>query len=643
MKRRAVILILLITLLPVLLLSWAALRMAGDERLRVEQRFRDAMLQRLKDINATIARQFQSSERQLREFTAIDQFDPEYLRELCRNEPRVLQLFVLGEDGNLIYPNPAQSLNDREQTFLFKAARMITDRDLSSAVAMTENDTQRSNRVSENTNLLPSPAAESALPLAASAASKTSPSAPNEVSVAAADEQPAELEAGASSDVFSQSIPAPASTMAAPIEGEPAKTLTQEIQERSSQLSKAQQKESPVENSGWFVWYWDRGLNLIFWQRRSGGRIVGAALERARWISDLITQLPDSTMDLQTTSPGSSTELTIPTLIRLTGAEADPLYQWGTFPANEVLPDPLCEIPVSTPLSSWRLQCFVPPNALTEGTSKSTLLSLGGGVVFAGFALAVLALLLFRDYSRDMREAAQKVSFVNQVSHELKTPLTNIRLYAELLETDFDEMGTELAGNRSGSESKVRRRIAVINEEVQRLSRLIGNVLTFAQQRKTPQVPRPVPQIPDAVIDRVLERFRPSLETAGIAVRMSLNASVAVPIDGDFLEQILGNLINNVEKYASSGGVVDIRSQMEQNLLIVDVVDEGPGIEDSMRNRIFEPFARGSSSLHAPAGTGIGLSISRSLAESHGGSLTLLNRVTGCHFRMTLNAGSCDS
>ncbi|MFN9971371.1 MAG: sensor histidine kinase, partial [Phycisphaerae bacterium] len=161
----------------------------------------------------------------------------------------------------------------------------------------------------------------------------------------------------------------------------------------------------------------------------------------------------------------------------------------------------------------------MPPNALTEGTSKSTLLSLGGGVVFAGFALAVLALLLFRDYSRDMREAAQKVSFVNQVSHELKTPLTNIRLYAELLETDFDEMGTELAGNRSGSESKVRRRIAVINEEVQRLSRLIGNVLTFAQQRKTPQVPRPVPQIPDAVIDRVLERFRPSLEAAGIAVR----------------------------------------------------------------------------------------------------------------------------
>jgi len=96
-----------------------------------------------------------------------------------------------------------------------------------------------------------------------------------------------------------------------------------------------------------------------------------------------------------------------------------------------------------------------------------------------GATVISLTYYFYREQSREMREAAQRVSFVNQVSHELKTPLTNIRMYAELIEKDADE-----------SDERLQRYAGVIVSESQRLSRLIGNVLTFSRKQRRNLVPR---------------------------------------------------------------------------------------------------------------------------------------------------------
>ena len=401
--------------------------------------------------------------------------------------------------------------------------------------------------------------------------------------------------------------------------------VQQQLVEEAYQSAPVQNLKAFEESSGWFVWYWDRGLNLIYWQRRPSGHIVGCALERARWMADLVAQLPE------TVASDSDSGRSIETRVRLVNSAAAPVYQWGNFePAEDARP--LCEVPLAVPLASWRLQCFVPIDQLTTGTGRSVYLSLFASLAAVAISLAVIAFFFVREYARDMKEASQQVSFVNQVSHELKTPLTNIRMYAELLERDLDSVSTEEA-------DRPRQRLEIIRSEGQRLTRLIGNVLTFARQkRKTLQL-QPSEVVPDQLIERIVDRFRPAFADQQIEITVDADASGTMQIDPDFLEQIVGNLLSNVEKYAASGGSLNVCSSVQGDLLTLDVCDAGPGIQKSKRERVFEPFARITNDVSYAAGTGIGLSIARELARLHGGDVVLRDADTGCWFRVTMKSG----
>ena len=607
MKRRPLILIALIVILPLAALTGAALHIAESEQIVVRQQFRGLMEDRLHDVNANVALFFENTERSLNQVTAIDHFDVDQLRQVIRSQPSMLQMFVLSPAGQITYPDPGdmESLNGRERLFLVQAAKMFTGKDLKEAIVRSDHATNvASGLVEEEDNR----SAASQPPVPASSRTLPSP-APQAVQ---------ELQ-------LQQKVQAPS-----------------QLVEDAYSVVQVQNIAEFTESSGWFVWYWDRGLNLIYWQRRSSGHIVGCALERARWMADLVAHLPE-TVD-------NSTERSrrVATRVRLVNTSAESVYQWGSFEPDQT--QPLCEVPVVAPLASWRLQCFVPEEQLTAGTGRSVYITLAAGLCAVAAALAVIAVLFIREYARDMRQASQQVSFVNQVSHELKTPLTNIRMYAELLDRDLEGMENEAA-------ARPKERLNIILSEGQRLSRLIGNVLTFARQQRRTLQPQLRDEVPDRLIRTIIGRFAPAFGDQQIGVQLELSAEQTMSLDADFVEQILGNLVSNVEKYAASGGLLRIESQLSQSepvssiagesviigrfshRLTIDVIDKGPGVDSSKRSEIFQPFARVSNTLSYAAGTGIGLSIARELARLHGGDVVLMESSTGCWFRVTLRGG----
>jgi len=416
--------------------------------------------------------------------------------------------------------------------------------------------------------------------------------------------------------VLAENIPAPGqSDYAQTLQGNQA-WAQQQVAVQNTQQREQYASEPPTNfatDQGWYSWFHGDGAQMIYWRYLpDGGHTLGIEIDREALMAEIIAALPSDT------GAGAGS-------IVLTDASARPIYQWG---GSEPEPGatPKVSIPLFAPLGMWHLNLY-PPDVLPEGISTSNLLSLISGLVAAGTALLALAIYFYRENSREMRTAAEKVTFVNQVSHELKTPLTNIRMYAELAEEKVPE----------GEDNGARRCLDIVVSESQRLSRLIGNVLTFAKPKI--QQANPTENIPDDLIRETLEHFRPSLEAQKFEIDFDPGAARPVKIDADILEQILGNLFSNVEKYATGGKSLKITSHQNGDMTLITVGDSGPGIPKNQREKVFKPFHRLSNQLSdGVSGTGIGLTIARNLARVHGGDLKLTNTpdTRGCTFTLSL-------
>jgi signal transduction histidine kinase len=374
---------------------------------------------------------------------------------------------------------------------------------------------------------------------------------------------------------------------------------------------------APKSRGGWYTWYWGSDINFIYWRLDDEGRVRGAELDRMALLAGLVGELPETEQDDRARA----------SRIELVAADGAVIYAFGDYaPPKGTLPRVTRDL--DPPLAAWRLRHFPSPRLAGR--------DLGGGAKLGEFAAALalglvvlgLALYVFRATGRESREARRRVTFVNQVSHELKTPLTNIRMYAELLEDRVDDDDVE-----------PRRYLGVIVSESQRLSRLIGNVLSLARQQRNKLCVRPGEGRADLAIAAVLDQFAPSLAGAEIEAVREIAPDGTSLVDEDALGQIVGNLIGNVEKYAAAGKWLSVRSRREGETFVVEVADRGPGVPRSQRERIFAPFVRLSDEISEGAsGTGIGLTIARELARLHGGDLELVPSETGAAFRLTLRA-----
>lgn len=360
--------------------------------------------------------------------------------------------------------------------------------------------------------------------------------------------------------------------------------------------------------SGWHVWYHEDGPHWLCWQRRLDGRQSGFEIERMAFLGRLAGGF----------KPGS-----ISRTVRLVSGDENVLWQQGEWTLNA---RPLASLPCASPLQHWHWEAQV--GAVDSPRPSWLPYGLGYGGVAA--LLAALGVVLVLMYQRDLREASQRVSFVNQVSHELKTPLTNIRLYLDLAR---DSAGTEANAM-----------LDVVEEEASRLSRMIQNVLTFARHERETLSLHPVTGDLAAVVVRVVEHWRPLLSRRGLVVSFDPSAQMVATFDADAVEQILGNLLSNVEKYATPATRVAISLTRHESRAEIRVQDDGPGISTKDAERIFDDFFRSRSDVtEGVSGTGLGLSIARSLARAQDGTLELVKSAAGACFVLRLPLKNTDS
>jgi len=274
-------------------------------------------------------------------------------------------------------------------------------------------------------------------------------------------------------------------------------------------------------------------------------------------------------------------------------------------------------------LPHWEVAAYLMNPDSLKKTALTIRISLGLLIAVLLIAMIVGSWLIVNDLNRQVTLARQKTDFVSNVSHELKTPLTSIRMFSELL-----------AEGRVNDPAKQRSYLHIITAEAARLTRLINNVLDFSRFERGEKKYNFQDCDLARLVRETAETYRPHLENNGFKLDCQLPATpVPVRGDGDALAQVIVNLLSNAEKY--SNGAKEIALSVERRSAPlphaeVRVLDRGPGVPAGSEEKIFEQFYRAHDSLSSGIqGSGLGLTLARQIARAHGGDVVYEPREDG--------------
>ncbi len=268
-------------------------------------------------------------------------------------------------------------------------------------------------------------------------------------------------------------------------------------------------------------------------------------------------------------------------------------------------------------LPGWRLVVYQPPGSSPRQAVRRQV------AVFTGAFGVLLAIIMtgivvtWRLMRRETEMARLKSDFVANVSHDLKTPLSVIRMFGETL-----DMG------RVPDDARRREYYRVITRESERLSRLIDNVLDFSRIESGRRTYERVPTAVEPLIRETLEAFEYPLAQQGFKVETRIAPDLPeVPMDADAVSQALANLIDNAIKYSGETRAITVEAGAAGGRLAISVADEGIGIPAGEQAKIFEKFYRvGRSETQGRRGSGVGLALVRHVAGAHGGDVTVESR-----------------
>jgi signal transduction histidine kinase len=353
-------------------------------------------------------------------------------------------------------------------------------------------------------------------------------------------------------------------------------------------------------------------LKLVFWHRLEGDPqlIFGAQLNLDRVIASLREFIqPEAALRNEV-------------CVALLDDNAKPLALSRTgFRANWKQPFVASEIGEALP--HWEVAVYLlNPAQLTEAV-RTAKLTLGLLVAVLVLAIGVGSWLIGANLNSELRLARQKTDFVSNVSHELKTPLTSIRMFSELL-----------AEGRVSDPAKQRSYLQIISAEASRLSRLINNVLDFSHLQSGEKKYNLQMCDLTEVARAAGETFRPHLESGGFHFECKFPpGAIFVHGDADALSQVLVNLLSNAEKYSDARKEILLTvTRLETPTAAVDVrvLDRGSEIPRGSEQAVFEKFYRAHDSLSSGIqGSGLGLTIARQIARAHGGDVFYEPRAGG--------------
>ncbi len=376
-----------------------------------------------------------------------------------------------------------------------------------------------------------------------------------------------------------------------------AKGVPSMAQKARSPESGSDQPVPSAVKAGWIPWFSQNHLHILGWvQKTPTGPVYGIELELVSLLSRLVVDLPV----LDETAAA----------LAILDSNGQVIYLSGDVLVDDQrLPD--ISVALSRLLPHWQVCIYLDREAFAPGRGflyVSILLLL----VFLA-AIVSGGVLLTRQSVRSMKEAMQKTTFVSSVSHELKTPLTSIRMYAELLQS-----------GRVTSDDKRTHYLSVMVAESQRLTRLINNVLDFSkleQKKKTYQ--KTLVDLKQMLV-QMIDAHGIRIQNEGVEIQTDIGpGEFRVMTDPDAVEQVVLNLVDNALKYAAGGRYIGfVLEKSPEDQITLKICDHGPGIAMAHQKAIFDTFYRIDNTLTSVRpGSGLGLSIARRIIRDLGGDL----------------------
>ncbi len=363
-------------------------------------------------------------------------------------------------------------------------------------------------------------------------------------------------------------------------------------------LSRKPEPGPDLPVSGWIPWFSDNRLYILGWvQKDKTGPVYGVELELMTLLSRLVAEFPENNR------PGTA-------LVFMDGSST-PIHQSGSL-NTDPSQSPAGRIMVSRHLPHWSITVFTGQGTSATGRSFLILSLILVGILVT--AIVAGGILITRLTLEKIKDARQKTSFVASISHELKTPLTSIRMYAELL-----------LSKRVKDPEKQRHYLEVIVGESGRLTRLINNVLDFGKLEQGRKKYHPAPFDMALFLEELIRTHAIRIQDAGLEIiREFPMGSFTVNTDRDAMEQVVLNLLDNALKYAGRGQFIKFILTREESEILIKLQDDGPGIAPNAREQVFQKFFRADNSLTAvQPGSGLGLSIARQMLRDLGGDLSI--------------------
>ena len=267
------------------------------------------------------------------------------------------------------------------------------------------------------------------------------------------------------------------------------------------------------------------------------------------------------------------------------------------------------------------------PNIIAEHVFERKITTAIGLFLLLG-AMLIGLFTLIQDEKRKKRMTLLRSDFVSNVTHELKTPLTSINMFAESI----------LLG-RVKSEKDLKKYANVIVKESERLKRMINNILDFSRKENDKLAYHLKEYDLLEVVNSTMDEMNYWLEINKFEVRLDLQENIKAIVDSEGIKQVLSNLISNAIKYSDIKKKLIVRLYKKGEKVFIEVEDHGIGIPEEKQKSIFDKFYRINSKKNENiSGTGLGLTVSKDIIEAQNGKLLVRSRINeGSTFIIELN------